>query len=177
MIERGKDVRFPLEARKPVRIEDESLGQDLDGDIASQLRVPRAIDFSHAPGAMPERISYDPSREPAGKVMRAFSPWQVLIVGGSAPLRKPTQETCRYSLCSLWPPLGLSDTDRDLPPARAYTCAVSRHRSARFHRRSSTTVVVLSFIVVIGLSGRSRAARGRIEVGPQAAGEDDEDAA
>ena len=38
------------------------------------------------------------------------------------------------------------------PPATAYTCAESRHRSARFHRRSSTTVVVLSFIVAIGLA-------------------------
>lgn len=51
MIERGKDVRFPLEARKPVRIEQEGIGQDFDGDIAFQLHVPRAIHFSHSPGA------------------------------------------------------------------------------------------------------------------------------
>ena len=57
------------------------------------------------PTPMPESISYDPSREPAGRVIRAFSPWQVLIAGGWAPLRKPTQETCRYSLSPLWPPL------------------------------------------------------------------------
>ena len=38
---------LPLEARDPIRIAGERLWQDLDGDVALQLRVVRAIDFAH----------------------------------------------------------------------------------------------------------------------------------
>ena len=51
MIQRGEDLRFALEAREPLGIGDERVGQDLDGDVPLQPRVARAIDFAHAAGA------------------------------------------------------------------------------------------------------------------------------
>jgi hypothetical protein len=47
MIQRGEGLRFTLEAREPVRVLRERLGQNLDGDVAIQLRVARAVDLAH----------------------------------------------------------------------------------------------------------------------------------
>ena len=47
MIERGEDLRFALEAREPLLIEGEAVGQDLERDVALERRVARAIDLAH----------------------------------------------------------------------------------------------------------------------------------
>ena len=51
MIQRGQHLGFAVEARKPLRIAGEGLWQNLDRDLALQLRVARAIDLAHATGA------------------------------------------------------------------------------------------------------------------------------
>ena len=51
MIQRGQRLGFALEARQALGIVRERLGQDLDRDVAVQLRIARAIDLSHAPFA------------------------------------------------------------------------------------------------------------------------------
>jgi len=47
MIQRGEELRLALEARHALGIGDEELRQDLDGDVATELRVARFIDFAH----------------------------------------------------------------------------------------------------------------------------------
>ena len=49
MIERGEDLRFPLEAGQPVGISGEGVGQDLQRDLSIELRVGGMPDLSHAP--------------------------------------------------------------------------------------------------------------------------------
>ena len=51
MVERGERLRFAREPRQPIRIAGERIGQDLQRDVAIELRVARAIDLAHAPGA------------------------------------------------------------------------------------------------------------------------------
>ena len=51
MIQRGQRLRFARESRQAIRIVRERLGQDLDRDVAIQLRIARAIDLAHAPFA------------------------------------------------------------------------------------------------------------------------------
>ena len=53
VIQRGEESSLPLEPRDPVRIGRERLGEDLDGNVAIEPRVPRPIHFPHAAG--PER--------------------------------------------------------------------------------------------------------------------------
>ena len=48
MIERGEQPRFALEAREPSGSRRERARQDLDRDVAAELRVARAIDLAHA---------------------------------------------------------------------------------------------------------------------------------
>ncbi len=48
MIERRERLRFALEARQPIGVLRERLRQDLDRDVAIELRVARAIDLPHA---------------------------------------------------------------------------------------------------------------------------------
>ena len=50
MIQRRERLRFALEPREPLGIGGERLGQDLDRDVATELRVARAIDLAHAAG-------------------------------------------------------------------------------------------------------------------------------
>ena len=47
MIERSERARLALEACMPVGIGGEAGGQDLDRDVATELRVARAINFAH----------------------------------------------------------------------------------------------------------------------------------
>ena len=51
MVEGSEDLRFAFEAREPVRIGRERVGQNLERDVALQLRVARAIDLAHPAGA------------------------------------------------------------------------------------------------------------------------------
>ncbi len=48
VIQRGQGLRFAREARQPLGIEGEVFGEDLDGNVAIELRVPRTIDLTHA---------------------------------------------------------------------------------------------------------------------------------
>ena len=48
MVQRGERPGLALEARQPLGIVRERLGQDLDRDIAPKFRVTRAIDLAHA---------------------------------------------------------------------------------------------------------------------------------
>ena len=47
MVERREHPRFALEAREPLGIRREDVRQDLDRDVAPELRVARAIDLAH----------------------------------------------------------------------------------------------------------------------------------
>ena len=47
MVQAGEDLGFPLEPGQPLRIAGERLGQDLQGDIAVELRVSGAIDLPY----------------------------------------------------------------------------------------------------------------------------------
>ena len=51
MVQRGEDFGFALEAREPIGIAGERLGQHLDRDLAFQLGVRRAIHLAHPAGA------------------------------------------------------------------------------------------------------------------------------
>ena len=51
MIERREQSRFALEARHAIGVRRERRRQDLQRDVAIQLRVARAIDLAHAAGA------------------------------------------------------------------------------------------------------------------------------
>ena len=48
MIERGGRARFLLEPAQPIGVTGERRRQDLDGDVAAEPRVARAIDLAHA---------------------------------------------------------------------------------------------------------------------------------
>ena len=50
MIQRGEHLRFALEARQTVGIAANDVGQDLERDVALQLRVARAIHLAHPAG-------------------------------------------------------------------------------------------------------------------------------
>ena len=48
MVERGEDFRFALEPGDPIGIRCQRRRQDLQGDLALQLRVRRAVYLDHA---------------------------------------------------------------------------------------------------------------------------------
>ncbi len=48
MIQRGEHPRLPLEAREPLGVARERVRQELDRDIALELRVARAVHLTHA---------------------------------------------------------------------------------------------------------------------------------
>ena len=48
MVECGEHLRFAFEASQAIAVVGQMLRQDLDGDVALQLRVARAIDLAHA---------------------------------------------------------------------------------------------------------------------------------
>ena len=50
VIQRCQDTRLTLEPREPLRIDGKDDGQDLDRHLASELRIPGAIDLAHPPG-------------------------------------------------------------------------------------------------------------------------------
>ena len=57
MVQRGEDFGFALEPREALGIRREALRQDLDRDLAFQLRVGGAIHLAHAAGAELREIS------------------------------------------------------------------------------------------------------------------------
>ena len=48
MVQRREQLRLALESRQPFRIPGHRFRENLDGDIAVQLRVPRPVDLAHA---------------------------------------------------------------------------------------------------------------------------------
>ena len=48
VVEAREDLRFPLEPGQPIGVGSEGVGEDLQRDIAAQLRVGGAIDLAHA---------------------------------------------------------------------------------------------------------------------------------
>ena len=48
MVQRGERLRFAREAGEAFRDQRKELGQDLDRDVAIELRIARAIDLAHA---------------------------------------------------------------------------------------------------------------------------------
>ena len=50
MVQRGDRAGLLLEATEAIGVGGERRGQDLDGDVAAEARVPRAIDLAHAAG-------------------------------------------------------------------------------------------------------------------------------
>ena len=68
MIQRGENLGFAMEAREPVRIGSERVGEHLDGDITIETRVAGAVDLAHTPG--PQRaedlVHTDPMYPPPG---------------------------------------------------------------------------------------------------------------
>ena len=51
VVEAGEDLRLPLEPGEPVWISREGVGEDLQGDLAVELRVGGLPDLAHAPFA------------------------------------------------------------------------------------------------------------------------------
>jgi hypothetical protein len=47
MVQRGECLGFTLEAREPIGVVGERVGEDLEGDIAIELRVAGAQDLAH----------------------------------------------------------------------------------------------------------------------------------
>ena len=47
MVQRGGGARFLLEALQALGVGRERRGQDLDGDVAPEPRIARAIDLAH----------------------------------------------------------------------------------------------------------------------------------
>ena len=72
MIERGKCLGFPFEARQPLGIVREGVGQDLDCDLTAKLGVESAVDFAMPPAPMADWISYGPRREPEASGIRSI---------------------------------------------------------------------------------------------------------
>ena len=62
MVERGQDAGFALEPCETVRIGGERLRQDLDRDVAIELRVTRPVDLPHAAFANLRRDHIRPER-------------------------------------------------------------------------------------------------------------------
>ena len=48
MVEGRQHTSLALEPRDPIRVAGQTAGQDLEGDVAAQLHVPRAVDLSHS---------------------------------------------------------------------------------------------------------------------------------
>ena len=65
MIERREHLRFALEPRQPIGIGRERVRQDLDRDVAIQLRVAGAIHLAHA-AAPQERLDLADAEPCAG---------------------------------------------------------------------------------------------------------------
>ena len=51
MVQRREQLRLALESRDAIRVGHKGVGEDLDRDVATELRVARAIDLAHAAGA------------------------------------------------------------------------------------------------------------------------------
>ena len=62
MAERCEELRFLLESRKPLGVVVEGFRQNLDGDVAAEDGVARAIHVAHPAGAEQSTDSIGPER-------------------------------------------------------------------------------------------------------------------
>ena len=53
MVQRGRSLGFPLETAKGLGVVGEFVGEELQGDVATELHVFRLVDHTHAPAADP----------------------------------------------------------------------------------------------------------------------------
>ena len=78
VVQRREELRFALKPCDAVRVAREFVWQDLDRDLAPELRVARAVDLAHA--ARPERgddfirPEASPAYERHGLLVDMFSP-------------------------------------------------------------------------------------------------------
>ena len=68
VVEGGDGARLALKADEPIGIASQLRGQDLERDLAPQLRIGRAIDLPHAAGA--KRSADDVVAEPGAWLQR-----------------------------------------------------------------------------------------------------------
>src|SRR6187551_1409293 len=66
MIQRREHFRFALKPREPIRVGRERGGQNLDGDLAFELGVRRAVDLTHSAFA-DERSDFVSAEASAGR--------------------------------------------------------------------------------------------------------------
>ena len=84
MIQRGEHVRLALEARHALGIVAEPVRDDLDRHVATELRVARAIDLAHAPGA-DKREDLVGAKASAGCQGQKVRCSRIIPVGGDPP--------------------------------------------------------------------------------------------
>ena len=56
MVQRSEQPRLTLEASEPVSVGGDVRWQEFDCDVTPEIRVPRAINLTHAPGTSADRI-------------------------------------------------------------------------------------------------------------------------
>jgi hypothetical protein len=88
-------LRFAREARQPIGIGREQLRQDLQRDIAIELRVTRAVDLSHPAGA---KWGEDFVRTDSGASRQGHAA-KLILLGPHRPLRRDVFHAS-WRLCS-----------------------------------------------------------------------------
>jgi hypothetical protein len=81
MVERREHSRFAFEARQSIGMPGERRWQNLDGDIAPELRIVRTVDFAHAARAE-QRVQAIPAKQLPGHVRQ-----RVRSIGGELERR------------------------------------------------------------------------------------------
>ena len=66
MVQSGRSLGFPLETAESLRVVGEFVGQELQGDVATELEVLRLVDHTHAPAADPLEDAVVGDRLPHG---------------------------------------------------------------------------------------------------------------
>jgi hypothetical protein len=56
MVQRGEQASLAFKSRAPVLVRRETFREDLEGDVATEARIVRPIDFTHPTGA--EELEY-----------------------------------------------------------------------------------------------------------------------
>ena len=70
VVQGGQELGLAAEAREVLRVLQEHLREELEGDLAAQAGVPRAVDLAHAAGPQEgHQVSYAPRRVPDASVM------------------------------------------------------------------------------------------------------------
>ena len=162
MIQRGQQASLAVEARAPPGIDAEDLGQNLDRDVAAELRVVGAIDLPHPAGAQElndpirtdRRPRFEPRRRRAERRL-AKSPGLVMRIQQLADCepKRMVVATCTVDKRITLPGLmgqGVLEDSGDLPPPfgrHARGASVNRVYSrtrATCHQRSTVALELLA---------------------------------